>query len=50
MADILCGFVINAVDVQKLNKIERLIHLNLDMKLNDYPEKPEQLTNKILLW
>ena len=38
MADNLCDFVINAVDVQKLNKIERLIHLNLIMKFNDNPE------------
>ena len=49
MAGNLCDCVINAVDVEKLNKIERLIHLNLDIKLNDYPEYPERLTNKILL-
>ena len=42
MADNLCDCVINAVDVEKLNKIETLIHLNLDIKLNDYPEYPER--------
>ena len=38
MAGNLCDCVMNDVDVEKLNKIERLIHLNFDLKLNDYPE------------
>ena len=54
MADILCDFVINAVDVQKLNKIERLIHLNLIMKFNDLnnlvAQKLEKSSMKYLMW
>ena len=49
MAGNLFACLINAVDVEKLNKIESLIHFNLDIKVNDYPEYLERLTRTILL-